>query len=150
VLDKGARAVEVVLALALIGAVILNFANVVGRYGFGTGFYAADELQTYIMVYIAFLGAALASWRGLHLRMDVLAQRLPAALRRILGAAELVLVVLLGGLVTWVAWQYVGQMHALGARSQTAQIPMWIPHAALLLGFGLMVLLSVLRALGRR
>lgn len=148
--DKGARAVEVVLALALIGAVVLNFVNVIGRYGFGTGFYAADELQTYIMVYIAFLGAAVASWRGLHLRMDVLAQRLPTGMRRILSGAELVLVVILGGLVTWVAWQYVGQMYSLGARSQTAQIPMWIPHTALMLGFGLMVLLTVLRALGRR
>jgi TRAP-type C4-dicarboxylate transport system permease small subunit len=58
--------------------------------------------------------------------------------------------VILGGLVTWVAWQYVGQMYSLGARSQTAQIPMWIPHTALMLGFGLMVLLTVLRALGRR
>jgi TRAP-type C4-dicarboxylate transport system permease small subunit len=140
----------VLLALALIGAVVLNFVNVVGRYGFGTGFYAADELQTYIMVYIAFLGAAVASWRGLHLRMDVLAQRLPTGMKRVLSGAELVLVVILGGLVTWVAWQYVGQMYSLGARSQTAQIPMWIPHTALMLGFGLMVLLTVLRALGRR
>lgn len=148
--DKAARGIEIILALALIGAVLLNFVNVIGRYGFGTGFYAADELQTYIMVYIAFLGAALASWRGVHLRMDVLAQRLPATMRRILSAAELALVMLLGGLVTWVAWQYVDQMHALGARSQTAQIPMWIPHTALVLGFGLMVLLAVLRALGRR
>ena len=148
--DRATRAIEVLLALALIGAVVLNFVNVVGRYGFGTGFYAADELQTYIMVYIAFLGAAVASWRGLHLRMDVLAQRLPTGMRRILSGAELVLVVILGGLVTWVAWQYVGQMYSLGARSQTAQIPMWIPHTALMLGFGLMVLLTVLRALGRR
>jgi TRAP-type C4-dicarboxylate transport system permease small subunit len=150
VVDRATRAIEVLLALALIGAVVLNFVNVVGRYGFGTGFYAADELQTYIMVYIAFLGAAVASWRGLHLRMDVLAQRLPTGMRRILSGAELVLVVILGGLVTWVAWQYVGQMYSLGARSQTAQIPMWIPHTALVLGFGLMVLLTVLRALGRR
>lgn len=148
--DRATRAIEVLLALALIGAVVLNFVNVVGRYGFGTGFYAADELQTYIMVYIAFLGAAVASWRGLHLRMDVLARRLPTGMRRILSGAELVLVVILGGLVTWVAWQYVGQMYSLGARSQTAQIPMWIPHTALMLGFGLMVLLTVLRALGRR
>jgi TRAP-type C4-dicarboxylate transport system permease small subunit len=150
VVDRATRAIEVLLALALIGAVVLNFVNVVGRYGFGTCFYAADELQTYIMVYIAFLGAAVASWRGLHLRMDVLAQRLPTGMRRILSGAELVLVVILGGLVTWVAWQYVGQMYSLGARSQTAQIPMWIPHTALVLGFGLMVLLTVLRALGRR
>jgi TRAP-type C4-dicarboxylate transport system permease small subunit len=47
--------------------------------------------------------------------------------------------------VTWVALQYVLQMYALGAKSQTAQIPMWIPHIAIAAGFGLMVLFSFAR-----
>lgn len=143
--DKAARAIELLLAVALIAAVILNFVNVVGRYGFGWGFIAADELQTYIMVYMAFLGAAVASWRGLHLRMDVLAQRLPAGMGKVLSCLELISVLVLCSLVTWVALQYVLQMYALGAKSQTAQIPMWIPHIAIAAGFGLMVLFSFFR-----
>jgi len=149
VVDRAARLLELALALALIGAVDLNFANVVGRYGFGLSF-AADEVQTYTMVYIAFLGAALATWRGLHLRMDVLAQRLPLKVKTILSNLELLLVVVLGSLVTWVAWRYVGQMYALGAKSQTAQIPMWIPHMAIVAGFGLMVFFSILKLFEKR
>ena len=148
--DKAARAIELLLAVALIATVILNFVNVVGRYGFGWGFIAADELQTYIMVYMAFLGAAMATWRGLHLRMDVLAQRLPEGIKKILSFLELFLIVVLGSLVTVVAWQYVAQMYAFGAKSQTAQIPMWIPHMAVGLGFGLMVLVALLKFLGKR
>ncbi len=148
--DKAARAIELALAAALIIAVALNFVNVIGRYGFGGGVFAADELQTYILVYLAFLGAALASWRGVHLRMDVLAQRLPARMQKILLWCELVLVVALSALVTWVAWRYVAEMYALGARSQTAQLPMWIPHLALLLGFGLMAAIGVLRLVKQR
>lgn len=144
-IEAAARVIETALALALIGAVLLNFVNVVGRYGFGVSVFAADELQTYSMVYMAFLGAAVATWRGLHLRMDVLLLRLPGRMQAALGAIELVLVVVLGALVTVVAWQYVGQMYALGARSQTAQIPMWIPHAAIALGFGLMALVGLLK-----
>lgn len=141
---------ELALALGLILAVVLNFGNVVGRYGFGRVFFAADELQTYIMVYLAFVGAALASWRGVHLRMDVIAQRLPAGLRKLLLLIEAILVVVLASLVTWVAWQYVGEMYSLGARSQTAQLPMWIPHLAMVLGFGLMAAIGLARLLGRR
>jgi TRAP-type transport system small permease protein len=148
--DAVAAWIERLLALVLIGAVLLNFANVVGRYGFGVGLSAADELQTYSMVYMAFLGAAVASWRGLHLRMDVLLTRFPPILRRILGVTEILLVIVLGGLVTWVASQYVGQMHSLGALSQTAQIPMWIPHAAIGAGFGLMVVVGLLQLFARR
>ena len=149
-IEAAARVIEAALALALIGAVLLNFVNVVGRYGFGASFFAADELQTYSMVYMAFLGAAVATWRGLHLRMDVLLRRLPGRMQAVLGGIELVLVVVLGGLVTVVAWQYVGQMYALGARSQTAQIPMWIPHAAIAVGFGLMALVGLLKLSGKR
>ena len=148
--DRVARLLELALALALIVAVVLNFGNVVGRYGFGRVFFAADELQTYIMVYLAFVGAALASWRGVHLRMDVLAQRLPAPLRKLLLLIEALLVVVLAGLVTWVAWQYVTQMYSLGALSQTAQVPMWIPHLAMVLGFGLMAAIGAARLLGKR
>jgi TRAP-type C4-dicarboxylate transport system permease small subunit len=143
--DAVARALELALALALIGAVLLNFVNVIGRYGFGSTMTIADELQTYAMVWIAFLGAAVVTWRGAHLRMDVLAQRLPASLRAILMWVEAGLLVLLGGLVTWVAWQYVAQMYGLDARSQTAGIPMWIPHSALMVGFSLMVVAALLR-----
>ena len=143
--DRLARGLEILLALVLIAAVILNFVNVIGRYGFGRAFIAADELQTYAMVYLAFLGAALASWRGLHLRMDVLAQRLPAVFQKVLFFIEILLVVVLGSLVTWVAARYTMQMYSLGATSQNAGIPMWLPHLAIPLGFGLLVLLTVIR-----
>jgi len=149
VADRLARAIEVVLALSLIAAVVLNFVNVVGRYGFGWTWIAADELQTYAMVYMAFLGAAIASWRGLHLRMDVIAQRLPAGLQKTLLVLELILIVILCGLVTWVALKYVQQMYAFGAKSQTAQVPMWIPHLAVVIGFFLIVLFSVMRFMKR-
>lgn len=148
--DRLVRGIELLLALALIVAVLLNFANVIGRYGFGVGFYAADEVQTYIMVCIAFLGAAVAARRDAHLRMDVLAQRLPRPLRNLLHAAELVALIIVGSLVTVIGWQYVAQMFALGARSQTAQIPMWIPHSALAIGFALIVLLALVRVVARR
>lgn len=147
--DLVARALEVALAIALIGAVALNFVNVVGRYGFGSTMTIADELQTYAMVWIAFLGAGVVTWRGAHLRMDVLAQRLPSRLQKILAWVEAALVLVLGSLITWVAWQYVAQMYHLAAKSQTAGIPMWIPHSALLVGFALIVLASILRAAQR-
>jgi len=150
VVDKATRVIELALALALIVAVVLNFANVIGRYGFGRSFLAADEVQTYIMVYMAFLGAAVATWRGLHLRMDVLAQRLPAKVRKALSLVELILVIVLGGLVTWVGWRYAAQMYSLGVKSQTAQIPMWIPHGAVAAGFGLMALVGCLKLFEKR
>ena len=138
-------AIERILALAFIVAVCLNFANVVGRYGFGTSIAGGDEVQVYIMVWMAFLGAVLVSWRGEHLRMDVLAKRFPARGRRGLERVELVLVIALAAFALWQSWNYTEQMIAIGRRSDNAGIPMWIPHSAVAVGFALILLVAVLK-----
>jgi TRAP-type C4-dicarboxylate transport system permease small subunit len=144
-IDALAVALEKLLGAALIVAVLYNFVNVVGRYIVGQTFISADEVQIYIMVYIAFLGAAVATWRRAHLRMDVLVHRLPQRVQAALGALELALVIVLAALVLYVSSGYVKQMAGLDARSQNAGIPMWIPHSAIVIGFGLIALLAILQ-----
>ena len=51
----------------------------VGRYVFGFALNGVDEIEIYILIWIAFLGAAVVTWRGLHLRMDVLVNALSGA-----------------------------------------------------------------------
>jgi TRAP-type C4-dicarboxylate transport system permease small subunit len=47
------RALEVTLGVALIAIVLLNFANVVGRYVFNHSLLGAEEFQAYTMIWIA-------------------------------------------------------------------------------------------------
>lgn len=141
--ESVARALETMLAVALLAAIAFNFVNVIGRYLFGVTFLAADEAQVYILVYIAFVGTAVAALRGMHLRMDVLARMLPRGAQSALHYLEIVSVIVLGALVVFVSYGYVAQMASLDARSQNARIPMWIPHAAVTLGFGLVVLVAL-------
>jgi TRAP-type transport system small permease protein len=139
-----------VLALAFIFAVCLNFANVVGRYGFGRSIDGADELQVYIMVWMAFAGAAVVSWRRSHLRMDVLVRFLPSRIQVFLRVFEAILLMAMAGFALWQSWSYTAQMLALGRKSDVAAIPMWIPHSAVVVGFGLMALIAVWQALTLR
>jgi TRAP-type C4-dicarboxylate transport system permease small subunit len=97
--DRVARVIEVTLALAFIFAVLLNFANVVGRYLLGLSLLGADEVQIFIMVAMTFLGAAVVTRRNLHLRMDVLVRFLPAPVRMALRIAEQMLLAALAGFV---------------------------------------------------
>src|SRR5205085_4303459 len=106
-IDALAVALEKLLGAALIVAVLYNFVNVVGRYAFGRTFISADEVQIYIMVYIAFLGAAVATWRGIHLRMDVLVHRLPPRVQAALTIVERALIVVLAAFVLYVSSGYV-------------------------------------------
>lgn len=137
--------IERVLAYAFIAAVALNFVNVIGRYGFGSTILSADELQIYIMVFMTFLGAAVVAWRNQHLRMDVLVLMLPAPWRRLVRIAELAVIVTLTAFVLWNSTYYAMQMFAIDRVSDMAQVPMWIPHGAVAMGFGLMALIGCLR-----
>jgi TRAP-type C4-dicarboxylate transport system permease small subunit len=70
---------------------------------------------------------------------------LPGAARRALQWAELVLVGGLAGFTAFHSFRYAARMYALDRRSDNAGIPMWLPHGALALGFGLICLMTLWR-----
>jgi TRAP-type C4-dicarboxylate transport system permease small subunit len=141
--DRVARAIEVVLALAFIFAVLLNFANVVGRYLLGISLIGSDEVQIFIMIGMTFLGAAVVTRRNMHLRMDVLVQFFPHPVQELLRVIEQLLLITLAGFVLSQSWFYARQMLRIGRTSDMAGIPMWIPHAMVALGFGLILVFAI-------
>lgn len=142
-------AVERVLALALIIGISLNFINVVGRYIAGFTITGADEIEIYILIWIAFIGAAVVTWRGEHLRMDVLLSACPAWVQKIEAVVETLVMFAVTTFVAWQSFLYVERIHSLGALSDIAHIPTWIPHSAITIGFGSMAMLVVLRGIKR-
>jgi TRAP-type C4-dicarboxylate transport system permease small subunit len=51
--------------------------------------------------------------------------------------------------VAWHSFKYVERIYALGAVSDIARIPTWIPHSAITAGFGAIVLIVLLRGVQR-
>ncbi len=147
--DALATWIERVLAVALLIGISLNFVNVIGRYVFDYALNGVDEIEIYILIWIAFLGAATVTWRGMHLRMDVLVNALPTALRFAAWLFETLVFLSVAGFVAWQSFKYVERIYALGAVSDIAHIPTWIPHSAIPVSFGLMALIVLLRAVQR-
>ena len=86
--DRIAWTIEHVLAVGLIVAILFNFFNVVGRYITGFTLTGLDEIEVYLLIWIAFLNAAVVSWRREHLRMDLLVTALPGPMQRAVHAFE--------------------------------------------------------------
>jgi TRAP-type C4-dicarboxylate transport system permease small subunit len=145
--DRLANAVERVLAVALVAAVSLNFINVIGRYLAGFTLTGVDEVEIYILISIAFLGAAVVFWRNEHLRMDVLLNACPAVLRKAVLIVEMAVMLAVALVVAVQSFLYVERIHALGAVSDIAHVPTWIPHSAIFLSFGAMAVMVVLRGI---
>jgi TRAP-type C4-dicarboxylate transport system permease small subunit len=144
-LDRMARLIELVLAVAFILAVLLNFANVVGRYLFDFSLLGSDEVEVFVMVGMTFLGAVVVTRRNEHLRMDVLVRFMPAPVRLALRIAEQLLLIALAGFVLSQSYIYASQMLRLGRTSDMAGVPMWIPHGSVALGFALILLIAIWR-----
>lgn len=152
-LEKGVNAlallVERVLAVALVVGICLNFINVVGRYIGDFALTGVDEIEIYILIWIAFLGAAIITWRGGHLRMDVLLEASPPAFRLTIVAIETLVLLTVSSFVAYQSFRYVERIYMLGAVSDVAHIPTWIAHAAITTGFAAIALMVVLRGLQR-
>ncbi len=142
-IDRMTRWVETGLGLVLIASVLLNCLNIAGRYFFNTTLISADELQIFGMIAITFLGLFIVSWRGAHLRMDILAHAMPGRLRALFKILERLLICAVSILVIAMSWQYVTRMHMLGVRSENAEIPMWILHAIVTVGMSLVVIVTL-------
>ncbi len=147
IFERLMREIERVLSAAFVFAVCLNFVNVIGRYVFARTLAWGDEVQVYIMLAMTFLGAAVVTWRNLHLRMDMLAKSMPGRVRALLVAVELLVILVLAGLVLVQSTLYAGRIFSI---AQTSDIgtPMWIPHSVVALGFGLIAAVTLWRGIG--
>jgi len=141
--DTVASGIEYVLAIGLIFAILFNFINVVGRYVTGYTLTGVDELEVYLLISIAFLNAAVVSWHRAHLRMDLLVGALPPAARRAVSIFEIAVTLVVTSFVGYQSFHYVSRIFRLGAVSDIAHVPTWIPHSAVCLGFGLMALIAI-------
>lgn len=143
--DALAFGAERILALALICGISLNVLNVFGRYLTGFTLVGVDEIEIYILIWNAFLGAAVVTWRHQHLRMDVLLNACPSQVRKLQVVAEMALLLVVAAFAAYQSFLYVERIFSLGAVSDIARVPTWVPHSAICLSFTLMVLIVLVR-----
>jgi len=135
------------LIAALLGAmVLLNVANVVGRRLVGQSIPAADELMTFAMVWLVFLGVILVTGDDRHLRFDIAARLLPERGRALLAVLLDLAMAAIAAYVAVQSYIFVDKLAGIGQRSMAAGIPMAIPHAIVLVGLAGTALLSAARA----
>jgi C4-dicarboxylate transporter DctQ subunit len=62
----------------MLACTFLLFANVVLRYFFQSGIFWAEEALRYLMIWIAFIGAATCVRQGTHVSLDIVINLLPS------------------------------------------------------------------------
>jgi TRAP-type C4-dicarboxylate transport system permease small subunit len=136
---------RVIIAIVILAGILINGGNVVGRYVYLAPIIWAEEIMIYGMVWTVFVGAVLVTWDSRHLKMDLLVTSLPSPWREILSGISVFMFLAVCVFVVPQNWTVFSMMYNLDQRSIVAQVPMSIPHFALLLGFVLMFLAALVR-----
>jgi TRAP-type C4-dicarboxylate transport system permease small subunit len=136
---------RVIIGVAILVSILINFANIVGRYILLAPIIWAEEIMIYIMVWCVFIGAILVTWEGRHIKMDLLSTAFPSPWKEIVNGLMVLAFVAASIFVILQNWTVTGMMVRLDQRSVVAEIPMSIPHSALLFGFAAMALALVAR-----
>lgn len=126
------RANQAAISAMMAVMFVLVFLNVLGRYGIGKSWAAAEEVSTFLMIWIAYLGAGLALREGRHAAIDILLDKLPRGACRFVRAALGVIILVFFGVLAVLGFQ----MSAFGWSMETVatQIPAGIPYLAIPIG----------------
>ena len=90
--------------------------------------------MVYIMVWTVFMGAVLVSFEGQHLKMDFFSIMLPSPWKEIINGIAAASFLAVCVFVVPQTWTVLKLLWNFGQRSVVAEIPLVIPHFALLLG----------------
>ncbi len=137
--------VKLLLASLMLVAIVVNFANVIARHIFSAPFIWAEEILIYIIVWMVFFGAAVVSWDGKQLRMDLLSSSLKGPLQKsVNGIASLFLCILCLFMIVH-SHEVIVTFIETGQTSIAAEVPVVIPHIAIPIGFILIFVGTLIR-----
>lgn len=101
-----ANLVEWIVGLLLLAIVTITAWQVFSRYVLNSPLSWSDEVAQLLLVWAAFLGAAVGVKRNAHLRIDFAAARLPAAARPYLAVLVNALILVVAASMTLYGWQF--------------------------------------------
>jgi TRAP-type C4-dicarboxylate transport system permease small subunit len=136
---------RIIIGTMILVGIAINVANVIGRYFFLEPIIWAEEIMIYIMVWTVFIGAILVSFEGQHLKMDFFSIMLPSPYKEIINFIATASVLLVCLYIIPNNWTVVALMWTNDQRSVVAEVPMVIPHFALLFGFVMIFVAIVVR-----
>ena len=131
------RIEEILISVLLGAATLLVFSQVVARYVFNKGITWAPELVQHFFLWTVMIGASYGFKHGVHLGVDVLMKKLPEAQRRIMALVAVLISLGFTGYMAYLSFFYVHDAYKMELMTVDLEIPQWIPHLALPIGFTL-------------
>jgi TRAP-type C4-dicarboxylate transport system permease small subunit len=137
--EKISRLEKGLITLLLTMMILMGFFQIVLRNFFDTGITWGDSLVRYLVVWVGFIGAAIATREGKHINIDVVSRWLTGPKSNYIRLISHFFSAVICGLLTLAAIKFI---HFEAQMGSTAffKIPVWVPEIIIPVTFGLMTL----------
>jgi C4-dicarboxylate transporter DctQ subunit len=133
------RVEQTLITILLSLMIAIAFLQIVLRNIFATGITWADPLVRNLVLWVGFVGAAIATREGKHITIDMLPQRVPQQVKAIIGIIIQLFAAFICALLTFASVKFVKNEALMGSIT-FAGIPAWVPQLILPITFGIMSL----------
>ena len=140
------RTEQRLLVILLSLMILIAFSQIVLRNLFDTGLAWGDPLVRNLVLWVSFIGAALATKEGKHISIDVVSRWMPPRGKILLQAITDLFSAFICALLTFAALKFIKNEAQMGGVTFLG-IPLWIPEIILPITFGLMALRFSLHSL---
>jgi TRAP-type C4-dicarboxylate transport system permease small subunit len=144
--DRWTRNTEgVFFSIFLVGMILPSFVQVILRNFFHRGLIWLDPLVRTLVLWVAFLGAMVATSHARHLHVDVVRRLLPERISRQVGRVLSVVAAVCCAFMANGSYIYLREEYQFG-RSPFLGLPSWLTQSVLLWGFALLAYRFVVQA----
>ena len=144
--EKISRVEQVSITILLTMMILMAFFQIVLRNFFDTGITWGDSLVRYLVVWVGFIGAAIATKEGKHINIDVVSRWLTEPKSNYIRLVSHFFSAVICGLLTLAAIKFIRFEAQMGSIA-FFKLPVWVPEIIILVTFGLMTLRFAVRFL---
>jgi TRAP-type C4-dicarboxylate transport system permease small subunit len=133
-LDRLATLVETIAGLFLAAITVLVFVSAIGRYVFAAPIPDAFDVSRLMLGVVILWGFASVGYRGAHIKVDLVAEVLPARVRRGLDVLGALVLLLFTVLLAWKLADRLASAFASHEATMDLRLPVWPWLAVIWLG----------------
>ena len=133
------RVEKFLIVVMLSVMILLAFLQIVLRNAFSTGISWGDPLVRYLVLWVGFIGASLATKEEKHITIEVFSRWFSANSAFCLKLLSQLISAVICGLLTVAGWTFVQNEAQMGEVAML-KIPIWIPQMIIPITFALMTL----------
>ncbi|WP_428912101.1 TRAP transporter small permease [Niallia sp. Krafla_26] len=144
---RDAKIEEWILVASLLLIVTLVFLQVISRYVISYSFGWSEELSRYILIWIAWIGAAYTVRTQKHIRVELVKNIVNETGKKVIELITLLIWFLFALFLVLNGTELISNLFATGQTSPSNEIPMWIVYLAVPIGGSLMALRLIQQAI---